>query len=103
MHLVTVHPVHHKLGQQGLRIGLFDARQPQRLIPRGLGFPGFAVDDDRIGLSETDHDRDLAEREPEGPGGELDRRPAPVHPDVLEGGRFGEEFGALHLNVGYIF
>ena len=25
MYLITVHPVHHKFGEQGLRIGLFDA------------------------------------------------------------------------------
>ena len=39
MHLITVHPVHHKFREQSLRIGRFDARQPQGLIHRGIGFP----------------------------------------------------------------
>ena len=39
MYLITVYPVHHKFGEQCLRISLFDARQPQRLIDRGIGFP----------------------------------------------------------------
>ena len=39
MYLITVHPVHHKFGEQCLRISLFDPCQPQRLIDRGIGFP----------------------------------------------------------------
>ena len=39
VYLIAVHPVHHKFGEQGLSFGLFDARQSQRFINRGVGFP----------------------------------------------------------------
>ena len=39
MHLITVHPVHHKFGEQGSCISFFDACQPQRLKNGRIGLP----------------------------------------------------------------
>jgi len=39
VYLVTVHPVHHKFGEQGLCLGLFDACQPQCLKNGRIGLP----------------------------------------------------------------
>ena len=39
MYLITVHPVHHKFGEQGLCFGLFNTRQPQCLKNGGIGLP----------------------------------------------------------------
>ena len=39
MYLITVHPVHHKFGEQGLRFGLFNTRQPQCLKNGRIGLP----------------------------------------------------------------